>query len=920
MNGRLREWLHRALATIGWRSRERDMDDELASHLEAAAADYVRQGVAIDDARRRARLDLGGVTLAREQYREAWGVPWVDTLTRDVRHGLRRVVRAPGFTAVVVLTLAIGIGTSTAIFSVVRTVLLEPLPYPEADRLVRLVETVPLHETPRGVVEERTVMDAQRVVRWRALTRTLSEIGTYLTTSATIVTTDGASRAVVARVSPEILPMLGARMQWGRPFLENDERSDSRVVVLSADAHKSYFGGATDVVGRTLALDGVSHTVVGVAVEGFDFPSQQTQLWIPLVLDPAAAGRQQFVNVLARLRGDVSEQEASAEANTIGSGLANEAMGVAAATSPEPRYRVVKLQSQMTAAIAPALRLFIAAAFLVMLIVTANVLTLLLSRGTRHRQEAVIQRALGASRGRVIRQVLIEAVLLGSSGAACGLVLSYGSLEILKAMARVDVPELFQRAAQQQFGSGSVFPRLDAIGIDVEAMAFAMLTAVLASAIAGLGPALQIVSDERRSFVDSTLCRPGAMSDKGARTRSALVVGQVASATALLVAAVLLIRSFAQMSQVPMGYDPANVLSFQLVVPAEYPIARKESLAHELAARLQALPGVEAAGFANLPPLAGGAFAYGLFLPPGRTIQEMGRDPDAPQARSVSRGYLAAMGVRLLEGRWFGPEDDADSLKVMIVTRAVARRYFGLQSPIGAQVQLLPGPHLWTIVGVVDDIHNGKPWEESYSQFFLDSRQALQALPGAPERMRETAALGFLSYAVRADHNPTALVAEVRSAVRHLDPNAALDGLMPLGEIASASVSRPRFYAVWSGLFALVAAILGCTGVYATVAYATLRRTREIGIRVALGAQRSAVVGLVLSQGVALAAAGVVVGLGAALLLSGYLTAMLFGVTRADVLTYVVVGVLFFLVAAVAALFPALGATRIDPVRALRSE
>ena len=841
-------------------------------------------------------------------------------LALDLRHAVRRIVRTPGFTAVVVLTMAVGIGTSTAVFSVVRTVLLEPLPYPEADRLVRLVETVPPTENPRGVAEERTVMDAQRVVRWRALTKTLSAIGTYLTTAATVVTAAGTSRAVVAQVSPEIFPMLGVRMHLGRPFRGDDERSDSRIVVLSAAAHHVFFGGSNDVIGRTLALDGVGHTVVGVAGEGFDFPSQQTELWIPLVLDPSPTARQPFVNVLARLHADVSEAEASTEANEIGIGLANEANGVTASTPPEPRYRVVTLQNQMTAAIAPTLRVFMAAAFVVMLVVTANILTLLLSRGTRQRQDALIQRALGASRVRVVRQVLIEAMLLGALGAAGGLVLSYGSLELLKAMARVNVPELFQLAARQQFGSGSVFPRLDAVGIDVAALAFAMLTAVVASAIAGLGPALQIASDERRSFRDSTLSHPGAVSEKGARIRSALVVGQVAAGTALLVAAVLLIRSFSQMSQLPMGYDPANVLSFQLVVPAEYPISRKEHLAHELAGRLQALPGVDAAGFSNLPPLAGGAFAYGLFLPPGRTIEEMQRDPDAPQARSVSRGYLPAMGVRLLEGRWFGPEDDAASVQVMIVTRAVAHRYFSAQSPIGAQVQLLPGPHPWTIIGVVDDIHNGTPWEESYPQFFMDSRQVMQALPGLPERMRETAAIGFLSYAVRADHNQTSLVAEVRSAVRQLDPDAALDGLMPLDEIASASLSRPRFYAVWSGLFALVAAVLGCMGMYATVAYATLRRTREIGIRVALGAQRSAVVGLVMSQGIALAAAGVVVGLGAALVLSRYLTALLFGVTKADVLTYVVVGSLFLLAAAAASLIPALRATRISPVRALRYE
>jgi predicted permease len=559
-----------------------------------------------------------------------------------------------------------------------------------------------------------------------------------------------------------------------------------------------------------------------------------------------------------------------------------------------------------------------AAGLLVMLIVTTNVLTLLLSRGTRQRQDAVIQRALGASRGRIIRQVMIEAVLLGSAGAAIGLALAYSSVHVLKAMARVNVPELFQLAGQQQFGSASVFPRIDDIGIDAGALAFAVGIAVLASVIAGLGPALQIAADERRSFADGSLSRPGAVPEKGARVRNALVVGQVALATTLLVAAVLLIRSFVQMSQVPMGYDPTNVLTFQLVVPSEYSVNRKEALAQELETRLSALSGVDAAGFASLPPLAGGAFAYGIFQPPGKTVPEMMRDAGAPQARAVSRGYLRAMGVRLLEGRWFDEADDRQHAQVLLVTRALAHRYFGMRSPIGVQVHLAPGPRPWTIIGVVDDVHNGMPWEEPYAQFFMDSRQALVALPDVPERMRETAALGFLSYAVRVNQDSTGILPHLRSMVRQLDPAAALDGAMPLREVVSAGMSRPRFYAVWSGLLAIVAAVLGLTGVYATVAYATLRRTREIGIRIALGAQRSTVLRLVLSHGAAVATLGVALGLGWALLLSRYLTGMLYGVTAADPTTYGLVGSLFFCVAVGGSFLPALRATRIDPVRAIR--
>lgn len=762
-------------------------------------------------------------------------------------------------------------------------------------------------------------MDARRLIQWRALTKTLSEMGAYVTAFATISTAEGASRAVVARVSPSLFPMLGARARLGQTVVGREELVGSGVVVLSADAWYSYFGGSPSVIGQTVALDGAPYTVVGVLAKGFNFPSPQTQFWIPLVLEPTGS-REQFVSVVARLHPAVSVQEASAEAEMIGHQLANETTAGDPAQPQGSRYRVQRLQSQMTTAIAPALRLFMAAALLVMLIVTTNVLTLLLSRSTRQRQDAVIQRALGASRGRIIRQIMVEAVLLGSAGAAIGLAFAYGSLHVLKAMARVNVPELFQLAAQQQFGSASVFPRIDDIGIDAGALAFAVAIAVLASIVAGLGPALQIAADERHSLADGSLTRPSAVSEKGGRVRNALVVGQVALATTLLVAAVLLIRSFVQMSQVPMGYDPTNVLTFQLVVPPDYPVHRKEALAQQLETRLSTLSGVDAAGFASLPPLAGGAFAYGIFQPPGKTLQEMVRDPSAPQARAVSRGYLRAMGVRLREGRWFDETDDRQNAQVLLVTRALAHRYFGTRSPIGVQVHLAPGSRPWTIIGVVEDVHNGMPWEEPYAQFFMDSRQALVALPDIPERMRETAALGFLSYAVRVQDSTaiTAILPHVRSMVRQLDPAATLDGTMPLREVVSAGMSRPRFYAVWSGLLAMVAAVLGLTGVYATVAYATLRRTREIGIRIALGAQRSTVLWLVLSHGAAVATLGVTVGLGWALLLSRYLAGMLFGVTAADTPTYGIVGSLFFCVALGGSFLPALRATRIDPVAAIR--
>lgn len=839
----------------------------------------------------------------------------------DLRHAFRRMARSPGFTAIVLLTLSVGVGTSTAVFSVVKAVLLEPLPYPSSEQLVRIIETVPADETVRGVAEERALMEEHEFFRWRGLTTTLSQMAVYVASSTTITTADGASRSVIARVSPTIFPMLGGRTTRGRLLRDSDERTNSRVVVISPEAWNAYFQSSEDVVGRTLILDGTGHTVIGVLAEGFDFPSRQTQFWVPFVERASGDGGQRFVNVIARLRGDVSLEEATAEANVIGVFGHDTPPADQRAHSQVSRYRLQRLHGQMTAPVVPALRALSIAALLVMLVVSANVATLLVARGTRHRHERFIQRALGASRGRVIGEVMIEAVMFGAAGAVIGMALSYASLSVLKEMARVDVPELFQLAARQSSGSASVFPRVEQINLDVSGLTFAMAIAFLAAITSGLAPALQIVADERGPFSANGLV--GELAGKhrsSARLRNALVVGQVVAATTLLVSAVLLIRSFVQMSHVPMGYDPTSVLSFQLVLPQEYSVSRKEALANDLASRLSALPRVEAAGFASLPPLAGGAFAYGVFQPPGRTLQEMLRDPAAPQARSVSQNYLRAMGVPLLEGRWLDEGDGASNQPVLLVTRAVARRYFGNRSPLGVQVRLLPVPRPWTIVGVVEDIHNGAPWEEPYSQFFIDPRQAFVAMPHLPERMRETAALGFLSYAVRVNGDPAAIMADVRAVLRQLDRAAALDGLMPLREIASARMSRPRFYAVWSGVFALIAVVLGIAGLYATVAYVTTQRTREIGIRIALGASRSAVLRLILSHGMVLAAVGIAGGLCGAALLSRYLAGMLFGMTPADPLTYAVVSCLFFGVATAASFLPAHRATCVDPLTAIRHE
>ena len=538
---------------------------------------------------------------------------WAADAVRDARDGLRAMRRNPGFTAMVVLTLATGIGATTAAFSIVNTLLLRPLPYPNSRQLVELVEMLPGTET--DVPEAQPVMDVREFVIWRGLTKTLPGMAVYAESSYTLSTSDGAVRAAAARVSPALFQILGVQATLGRTLDESDEAPASDSVVVSTRAWRKYLASDPEAIGRPFLLDGTPHRVVGVLPDDFAFPSADTDVWTPYAL-PVASDGETSARVLARVQDGMSLSAATAEANVIGNAI-HAPGAVTPDESSRRTFQLRRLEDAIVRPFIPALRLLMGVTALVLLIVVANATMLLLSRNVVRSREVAIRRALGADRTRIVRQVFVENLLLSVAGWMAGTAIAVGIVSLTRAMAVVDVPVLFQLAARAQSGTSSVLPRLAEVRFDSVVLGFAAAVSVFASVICSSGPALQTLLRDRPSLLTGS--ESSILSKVTGTTRrlgDALVIGQLGIATMLLIGAGLLIHSLLNLRQVHPGYDPANVVTFQLVVPADYDSQRKAALANRFSVELRSLTGVRDAGFTNLPPLAGGGLTFGVFVPP----------------------------------------------------------------------------------------------------------------------------------------------------------------------------------------------------------------------------------------------------------------------------------------------------------------
>jgi putative ABC transport system permease protein len=690
------------------------------------------------------------------------------------------------------------------------------------------------------------------------------------------------------RLSPSVFAMLGVRPRIGRTFEAREETPGAdAVVVLSHRAWRRYFGGMPDVLDQSVTLDGRSYSVIGVMPESFQFPDPQTQIWIPYALGAARAR----LAPIARLAEGVSVEAASAQVSGILTSL--QATGGAPRTAKPSEFRIENVQEQLVAPVRPALVALAISVGAVLLIACVNVANLLLARTAARRREIAVRVALGAGRGRLARQLLTESMLLAIAGGAAGTLFALGGLQLLHALG-ASLP-------RGDLTPGVSIPRLEEITIDMSALAFTLVLTVTTGILFGLAPVRRQSSPR---YAD--ILREGGSSTTSGfnllrhhRMQGLLVVAEVAMATVLLVGGGLLMHSFIKLSHVDPGYDPVNLLTFNVPSTGRGPTSFNE----DLVAHLQSLPGVRAAGYAELMPMV--RFRSGIPIRPAQPFSPGNNPPGPIDSRIVSRDFLRAMGVRVIDGRGFTENDRDGQPRVMLINRTLARSGFLGPNPIGTHV--IAGRFLWEVVGIVEDVHQYGLDQDPDPQVFFDTRQLPMSNPSP-------------YFALRAESDPIGLVSTIRAVVRKFDPGATVDNVATMEHVVSNSISRPRLQAVLLGVFAGLAGALAIIGTYGVIAYSVAQRTREIGIRMALGATRANVMRLVLRQSVALIGLGLVLGLTSAAAVTRYLQGMLFGLTPLDPTTLIGVALMFGVVATLASGVPGRRATKVDPIVALRWE
>jgi len=802
------------------------------------------------------------------------------TLLQDLRIGARLLLRAPGFTAVAVAALAIGIGANTAIFSVVNTLLLKPLPYGEPDRLATIWE----HNIPRD--RKNNVVSPGNYIHWRELNTTFEDIAAVGMTFNTTLTGDGDPTEVPFQyVSWNFFPIIGVSPSVGRAFTAAEDNPQSRVVVISDHLWRTRFSGDPAILQRSITVDGQPHTVLGVMPPGFSYLDKTVDLWRPLPFTVAQARtpRGRWLATLGKVKPGVAMEQAQRDMARVHEQL----------TRQFPEFntgwtaRVVPLREQLTGTVRPALYVMLGAVAFVLLIACANVANLLLARATARQRELAVRSALGAGRGRLIRQLLAESLVLACAGGAAGLLLGWWGLHLLRVVVAERIP----------------IQRLDMVGVDGSVLIFTVAASMLSGVFFGLIPAFSASSSSLLALMKEG-GRTGS-SARGKRARSAFVVVEVALALVLLVGAGLLVRSFIHLLNVDAGFNTDRTITMRVSLPnARYRERTQQTQFFDrLMERIRALPGVQSAGGINFLPLTGlgSATDYEVI---GDAPAPLGQEPVA-DVRVITGDYFRAMGIPLVRGRFFST-DPSDATNKIIINEAMARRHWPDQDPIGKRVKVSwNDPREDEIVGVVGDVIH----------MSLDAKvRAMTYWPLA------RFPYSSLTLAVRTSGEPGSIANAVTGAVREIDNDLAVVDIRSMDEVVSRSVAERRLMMVMLAIFAGAALVLAAVGIYGVIAYSVTQRTQEIGIRVALGAQRSHVLKMVVGQAVALALAGIVLGGAAAFVLTRFMRDMLFEVKPFDPLTFAAVAVALAAVAALASFIPGRRATRVDPVIALRAE
>jgi putative ABC transport system permease protein len=807
----------------------------------------------------------------------------MSNLWKDLRYAARMMLRQPGFTLVAILTLALGIGANSAIFSVVNAVILRPLPFPQPEQLVMLWEVKTeqvVGQSFKGTVSYSNFKD------WSSQNDSFVELAAYQQAGFSLQGKEAPERVTGATVTANFFDTVGVKPQTGRGFLKSEEQTGSnRVVVLSDALWRRNFGADSEILDKQIILSGEPYTVVGVMPEEFQFP-RSTQLWTPLDLTPAQISNRDihWLMTLGRLKPGVQLERAQADMSTIARRIEQQYPDIQTGRG----VQVIALQEELVQFVRPALLMLLGAVGFVLLIACTNVANLLLARSASRRREIAIRTALGAGRWRLIRQFLTESTLLFILGGGLGLLVSKWGVDLLMSWA------------------AAFMPRAGEVKLDARVVAFTLLLSFLTGVIFGLVPAIQ----SSRTDVQSALKEGGnaGQSPRGSWIRSALVVAEIAAALVLLVGAGLLIKSFTQLLNTDTGLKAENVVTMGISLPTSRyntPQART-AFYRQVLERVGALPGVEAAGVVNILPIQRSGYNGKVWVE-GEPEPAPGRELIA-EYRTASPDYFRALGVPLNAGRYFNQQDREKALPVAIVNQAFVRRYMNGGVALGRRVHKEEADWL-TVVGVVGDVKQSGLTQSIMPEVFT------------PYSQDEAASLTQgMSLVVRARGETAELVSGIRGAIREVDPAQPVHNVQTMQDVIYRSVSDRRLTMLLLSLFAGLALFLAVIGIYSVMSYVVAQNTREIGIRMALGAQAHDVLKLVVGQGLMLTLLGIALGLGASLALTRLIKSLLFGVTATDPLTFIYVSLFLTLVAVLACYLPARRATRVDPMIALRYE
>jgi putative ABC transport system permease protein len=822
----------------------------------------------------------------------------MDNLWQDLRYGIRMLGKSPGFTAVAVLALALGIGANTAIFSVVNAVLLRPLPYSKPDRLVFLYDSAPGFGIPKfGLIEAE-------FLRLRDQARSLERVALYTSATFTLTGAGEPERVSSGTASADFFATLGVPMALGRAFQREEEpQGQSHVVILSHDFWQRKFAASPGVLGQALTLDERSYTIVGVLPQGFKSPlelqaDRAIELWVPPGYNWANPCCSHGLNVIGRLREGLTLQQAQTETRAIIASVMKDYPG-AYPKDGSSQTLIKPLPHEIVGDLRRALPVLLAAVIFVLLIACANVANLLLARSEARQKEIAIRAALGAGRARIIRQLLVESLLLALIGGGLGLLLASWGLELLPTL-----------------GSEKI-PRLQEIALDRWVLGFTLLMSLLTGVVFGLAPAFQAVQFDLHTALKEG-GRTSASRKGRSRLRHALVVAEVALSLVLLASAGLLIRSFWRLQQIDTGFRAEQLLTMRLFPPAStYPNDRQVAAFYEgLLQRVRSLPGAKDAAVASEVPIGGGNPATVMQIE-GRPVVLSGLN--LTEFRVVSPGYFRTLGVRLLRGRFLEETDQEQTTHVAVINETLARAHWPNEDPLGRRIRLLDkSPErattvYLTVVGVVADAKNSSLTEAARQEVYVPLRQRAAAV----------ANMGFarqMTLAVRASVEPMNLANAIRQEVWALDRDIPITGVRTLEQILATVTVQPRFNTILLGIFAAVALALAAVGIYGVLSYSVTQRTHEIGIRMSLGAQTQDVLKLVVKQGMTLALAGVVIGLIASFVLTRLMASLLYGVSATDPATFVSITLLLTGVALLACYLPARRAAKVDPMAALRYE